>query len=100
MVPIAPRQYQVDRIWLRGADETSHKVPVGGLFRYRSRPNFFGELIEWAGWALATWSLPGLAYALWGAANLVPGALAHHRWYRATFPDYPPARRALVPGVL
>jgi hypothetical protein len=32
-------------------------------------------------------------------ANLVPRAIATHRWYRATFEDYPPERRALVPFV-
>jgi hypothetical protein len=30
----------------------------------------------------------------------VPRALAHHRWYRTTFPDYPPARTAIIPGLL
>jgi 3-oxo-5-alpha-steroid 4-dehydrogenase 1 len=87
-------------IRLRGPRETGHRMPVGGLFRWLSCPNYFGELIEWAGWAMATWSLPGLAYALWGAANLVPRALANHRWYRDTFPGYPPERRALLPGLL
>ena len=51
------------------------------------------------GWALATWSLPGLAFAVWTVANLVPRARANHRWYRGRFPDYPKERRALVPGV-
>jgi 3-oxo-5-alpha-steroid 4-dehydrogenase 1 len=84
-------------IRLRRPGETGHKLPVGGLFRWLSCPNYFGELVEWAGWAIATWSLPGLAFALWGAANLVPRARANHRWYRDTFPDYPPERRALLP---
>jgi hypothetical protein len=34
------------------------------------------------------------------AANLVPRALSHHRWYQANFPDYPHERRALLPGLL
>ena len=34
------------------------------------------------------------------ASNLVPRALATHRWYREQFPDYPAQRRALIPYVL
>ena len=43
------------------------------------------------------WSLAGLAFAVFTVANLLPRALATHRWYRAQFPDYPPQRRAVVP---
>jgi protein-S-isoprenylcysteine O-methyltransferase Ste14 len=85
---------------LRGPAETGHKVPSGELFRWVSCPNYLGELIEWTGWAIATWSLPGLAFAIWGAANLVPRALSNHHWYREHFPEYPPGRRALVPHLL
>jgi hypothetical protein len=46
-----------------------------------------------------SWSLAGAAFALWTLANLVPRAGAHHRWYRARFADYPPERRALLPGI-
>jgi protein-S-isoprenylcysteine O-methyltransferase Ste14 len=60
-------------------------------------PNYLGEIIEWLGFALATWSLAGLAFALYTAANLGPRALANHRWYRERFPDYPERRKALVP---
>jgi len=83
-----------------GAPRADYVIPRGGLFRRVSCPNYLGETIEWAGWALATWSLPGLAFAVWTAANLLPRALAHHRWYRERFPDYPPERKALVPWLL
>jgi len=87
-------------IKLRNPGETGYKLPVGGLYRWLSCPNYFGEILEWTGWAVATWSLPGLAFAVWGAANLVPRALSHHRWYQENFPDYPRERRALLPGLL
>ncbi|HET6922211.1 MAG TPA: DUF1295 domain-containing protein [Anaeromyxobacteraceae bacterium] len=85
---------------LRAPGESGYRVPRGGLFEWVSCPNYLGEMAQWAGWALATWSPAGLAFALYSAANLVPRALAHHAWYRREFPDYPARRRALVPFVL
>ncbi len=82
---------------LRKPGETGYKIPRGGLYRWVSSPNYLGEILEWCGWALATWTLAGLSFAVWTAANLAPRARAHHRWYRETFPDYPRERRALVP---
>ena len=84
---------------LRAAGAGGYSVPRGGLFRWVSCPNYLGESVLWIGWALATWSPAGLAFALWTLANLVPRARSHHRWYRETFPDYPAERRALVPGL-
>ena len=65
-----------------------------------SCPNYLGEIVEWIGWAILTWSLAGASFAVWTAANLAPRALSNHRWYREQFTDYPPARRALIPFVL
>lgn len=77
-----------------------YRIPQGGGFRLVSSPNYLGEMIEWTGWAVATWSLAGASFALYTIANLAPRAMANHRWYRETFPDYPPKRRALLPFVL
>jgi len=75
-------------------------MPRGGLFDLVSCPNYFGEVLEWTGWAIATWSLPGAAFAAFTFANLAPRALSNHEWYRRTFADYPASRRALLPYVL
>ena len=85
---------------LRKPGGSGYSIPRGGAFRYVSCPNYLGELLEWAGWALATWSPAGLAFLAYAAANLLPRALSHHRWYREKFEDYPVRRRALIPGVL
>jgi protein-S-isoprenylcysteine O-methyltransferase Ste14 len=85
---------------LRRESKGAYAVPQGRLYALVSCPNYLGEMIEWAGWALATFSLPGLVFALWTAANLVPRALAHHRWYREKFPDYPKKRRAILPYLM
>jgi 3-oxo-5-alpha-steroid 4-dehydrogenase 1 len=93
--------YQSDAILraLRSDSGTGYQIPRGGLYRFISCPNYFGEITEWTGWAILTWSLPGAAFALWTAANLVPRALTHHRWYREKFSDYPPERKAILPLV-
>jgi hypothetical protein len=85
---------------LRKGDQKGYFIPRGGLFDYVSCPNFMGEIIEWGGFALMTWSLPTLSFFLWTLFNLVPRALQHHRWYQKTFPDYPPERKALIPYIL
>jgi len=84
---------------LRNPGEFGYKVPYGGLFKWISCPNYFGEILEWIGWAVATWSIPGLAFAVWTFANLAPRAKTHHRWYLDNFPQYPSDRKALIPGV-
>jgi len=85
---------------LRKGGDGSYKIPGGGLFRYVSCPNFFGEILEWTGFAVMTWSPAALAFALWTIFNLVPRAMEHHRWYRKRFPDYPEGRKAVVPGIV
>ena len=84
-------------ISLRKPGETGYKIPQGGIFNYLSCPNHFGEILEWVGYAVLSWSLPGLVFAFWTFANLAPRALAHHRWYQEQFPNYPVARKALLP---
>lgn len=82
---------------LRKPGETGYKIPYGGLYRFVSCPNYLGELVAWTGFAVATGSPGAWAFVVWSAANLVPRARTHHRWYRERFPDYPPERRALLP---
>jgi protein-S-isoprenylcysteine O-methyltransferase Ste14 len=94
----------------KGADErfrmmkkespTGYIIPRGWLFNYISSPHYFGEIIEWGGWALMTWSLPGLAFFIFTFANLFPRAIASHAWYKCRFPDYPSNRKAVIPYVI
>jgi steroid 5-alpha reductase family enzyme len=84
---------------LRQPGETGYRIPRGGLYRYISCPNYFGEILEWTGWAVATWSLPGLTFAVWTFANLAPRAISHYSWYHEEFEDYPAERKALIPDV-
>ena len=80
--------------------EAEYAIPRGGLFELVSCPNLFGEIVEWCGFALMCWNLPVLSFAIWTAANLIPRALSHHRWYRKRFPGYPAERTAVIPFIL
>ncbi|RMI29705.1 phosphatidylethanolamine N-methyltransferase family domain-containing protein [Nocardia stercoris] len=79
---------------------TEYRIPFGGGYRFVSSPTYLGELIAWSGFALLTWSLPGVVILLITAGNLVPRAFATHKWYRDKFPDYPADRKALIPFVI
>jgi 3-oxo-5-alpha-steroid 4-dehydrogenase 1 len=85
---------------LRAPGDSGYHIPEGRLFEWVSCPNYLGEIVEWLGWAIATWSWAGLAFALYTVANLAPRAVAHHAWYRRHFPAYPKRRRALIPRIL
>lgn len=87
-------------IHLRKPGETDYKIPNGWLFKYVSCPNLLGELIEWAGFAILCWNMPALAFFIWSAANLLPRAMAHHKWYKNKFEKYPAERKALLPYLL
>ena len=84
---------------LRKPGETGYKIPYGGLFKHVSAPNLFGEIIEWTGYAIATWSLPTASFAIWTFANLLPRGMDHHKWYLRNFKDYPKKRKAIIPKI-
>jgi len=67
------------------------------MHKYILAPNYFGEIIEWTGFALAVWSLPALSFAVWTFANLAPCALTNHQWYLNKFHNYSKERKALIP---
>lgn len=87
-------------IGLRKQNEKNYQIPQGGLFRFISCPNFFGEVIEWIGYALLCLNLPSLAFLMWTTVNLIPRALDHHKWYQTNFSSYPTSRKAIFPKVL
>lgn len=76
-----------------------YQVPHSGLHRYLASPNYFGEILQWTGWALATWSVGGALFAFFTFCNLAPRAVRHLQWYRQQFGDYPGTRKAIIPGV-
>lgn len=74
-------------------------VPQGGMFNLVSCPHYLGECLEWLGFAMLSWSLVAVVYALWVNLALLAQARTVHRWYKSKFDDYPDARRALIPFI-
>lgn len=72
---------------LRKPGDTGHYLPKGGMFRYVTSANYFGEFIEWIGFAILTWSWAGAVFALWTFANLAPRAARIYDMYSREFPD-------------
>ena len=72
---------------LRKPGDTAHYLPKGGMFRYVTSANYFGEFLEWVGFAILTWSWAGAVFALWTFANLAPRAARIYDLYSREFPD-------------
>lgn len=72
---------------LRQPGDTAHYLPQGGMFRYVTSANYFGEWMEWTGFAILTWSWAGAVFALWTFANLCPRAARIYNLYCQEFPE-------------
>ncbi|NXA33954.1 S5A1 dehydrogenase, partial [Eudromia elegans] len=64
---------------LRKPGETGYAIPRGGMFEYVSGANFFGEIVEWFGFALACCTFQSLAFALCTLFILGSRAKQHHQ---------------------
>lgn len=81
---------------LRRPGDTKHYLPARGLYRYVTSANYFGELVEWTGFAILTASPAAWVFVWWTFANLVPRADAIHKRYREEFGDEAVGRRKRV----
>lgn len=70
---------------LRKNGDTKHYLPTDGMFRYVTSANYFGEFVEWVGFAILTWSWSGAVFALWTFANLGPRAARIYEKYKSEF---------------
>ena len=70
---------------LRKPGDTRHYLPRKGMYKYVTSANYLGEIIEWTGFAILTWSWAGAIFAWWTFANLVPRAHTIYKKYRMEF---------------
>ena len=86
---------------LRRPGDTRHYIPRGGMFRYVSSANYFGEVLEWTGFAIASWSWAGAVFVWWTFANLAPRAASLYRRYEKEFGEEFTAlkRKKIIPFI-
>ena len=86
---------------LRHDDNSNHYIPFGGMFRWVSSANYFGEWVEWVGFAVLTWSWAGAVFALWTFANLAPRAVSIRHHYESLFGEQFMRlhRKAIIPFI-
>lgn len=77
----------------------NYTVPECCLYKLIVNPNYLGEAIQWFGWALATWSLSGVVWWMFGLATFIPRSRHNLKWYRKHFDNFPTYRRGLIPGI-
>ncbi|MDL2296820.1 DUF1295 domain-containing protein [Bacteroidales bacterium OttesenSCG-928-B11] len=66
-------------------NDTNYYIPRGGLFKYVNSANYFGEILEWIGFAVLCWSAAGWVFVFWTLANILPRASAVYERYTQFF---------------
>jgi 3-oxo-5-alpha-steroid 4-dehydrogenase 1 len=61
--------------------DTNYYIPFGGLFKYVNSANYFGEIIEWIGFAILSSSISGWVFVFWTMANIIPRSKAVYEKY-------------------
>lgn len=84
---------------LRQPGDTRHYLPQKGFYRYVTSANYFGELVEWTGFAILCSTPAAWLFVVWTAANLIPRAAAIHRHYREEFGEAVGTRKRVIPFV-
>lgn len=69
------------------------------MFKYVTSANYFGEIVEWCGFAILTWSASGAVFAWWTFANLVPRANTIYHKYKAMFGNELENRKRVIPFI-
>ena len=85
---------------LRPKGDTRHHLPQKGMYRYVTSGNYFGELVEWTGFAILTQSTASWIFVIWTFANLAPRAYSIHKQYRKEFGNEAVGKRkCLIPYI-
>lgn len=65
-----------------------------------ANPNYFGEIIEWVGYAIVTGHVYGWLFAFSTVSVLTPAAIVRNRWNKKNISNYPESRKAVFPFLL
>lgn len=65
--------------------DNNYYLPKGWPFTRVSSANYFGEILEWLGFAILTWSISGFVFLLWTCANIIPRSKAVYERYTQFF---------------
>ena len=84
---------------LRKPGDTNHYLPERGMYRFVTSANYFGELVEWTGFAIASSTWASWVFVVWTAANLVPRAAAIYNRYAEEFGEAVRRRKRIIPFV-
>ncbi|KYQ94080.1 hypothetical protein DLAC_04360 [Tieghemostelium lacteum] len=85
---------------LREPGDTKHYLPEKGFYQYVLSANYFGEIVEWTGYALLSWSIAGAVFVLWTCANLIPRSNSIYRKYLDEFgPHRIGNRKRIIPFI-
>eukprot|EP00689_Sawyeria_marylandensis_P001967 EC822795.1.p1 GENE.EC822795.1~~EC822795.1.p1 ORF type:complete len:184 (-),score=34.36 EC822795.1:86-637(-) len=77
-----------------------YRIPYGGLFKYISAANYWGELVEWLGMWICLQNCASFSFFFATFGNLGTRSISTHKWYKEKFGKlYPKNRRALIPGI-
>ena len=57
---------------LRKPGDSGHYIPRKGLYKYVTSANYFGEFVQWCGYAVLSLSPAAFVFAIWTFANLAP----------------------------
>ena len=110
---VSPRQYSLDWFWSpqfiigtvlffagmvinmqsdiiirrlrKDKEDNNYYLPSGFLFNKINSANYFGEILEWVGFAILSWSVAGLVFVLWTLANIVPRSKSVYERYTQFF---------------
>lgn len=85
---------------LRPKGDTKHYLPQKGMYHYVTSGNYFGELVEWTGFAILTQSAAAWIFVIWTFANLAPRAYSINQQYRKEFgTEAVGKRKCLIPYI-
>lgn len=85
---------------LRQPGDTRHYLPQRGMYRYVTSANYFGELVEWTGFAMLTSSSAAWVFVWWTAANLVPRSDAiYHKYVDEFGAEAVGRRKRIIPFI-